>query len=158
LTVKTEPAVQKVAGSDSSLSSPSQEEPLSPATAKQKQYSKLRRHLGASIPPELVYKDKAAGATSPWIAPVLEYVPEDGLDSIYVFAGEEHDEEEISEESESEEGGESEELETRWEPPPETAANKPSRDGYCGKWMREEGGRRWLVSNYEDVVQALRDL
>jgi hypothetical protein len=24
--------------------------------------------------------------------------------------------------------------------------------------MREEGGRRWLVSNYEDVVQALRDL
>ena len=156
--MKTELALQEVAESDSSLSSPSESEPPSPATAKRNQYSKLRRHLGASIPPELVYKDKAVDTTSPWIAPVLEYVPEDGLDSIYVIAGEEHDEEEISEESESEESGESEELEIRWEPPPDTAANEPSRDGYCGRWMREQGGRRWLMNDYQDVVQALRDL
>jgi hypothetical protein len=140
-----------------SLEEPSSpEEPPSPATVKRKQFSKLRRHLGASLPPELVYGDEGVLATSPCKAPVLENVPEDEQDYVYLGMDGEED---SSEESESEESGESGHGELEWESQlPLDSMNKRPGDQHCGRWMREEGGRRWLISNYEEVIQALRDL
>jgi len=72
------------------------------------------------------------------------------------------EEEEDSEESESEESGEigqGETLELEWDSQsPSDSANKRSEQQHCGRWMREEGGRRRLITNYEDVLQALREL
>ena len=123
---------------------------------KQKQYSKLRRHLGASIPPELVYGDQGTSTISPYIAPVLEMVFEEERD--WKGVPELQKEEDSSDESESDESWESvnvKALEVRLGPP----SPKEGQEGrYRGRWMREQGGRRWLVSDYEDIIQALRDL
>jgi hypothetical protein len=138
------------------------EELLSPATAKRKQYSKLRRHLGASIPPELVYGEKGGVTINSSINPIVEHLPEGEQD--YTVAPGPHEENESSEESESEES-ESEESGNGkisdpglWPSPPSEPISEPSKHQYCGRWMREQGGRRWLVSNYREVIQSLREL
>jgi len=154
LSVRTEPASSL---EDTSTSSLLETEPPSPATMKKKQYSKLRRHLGASIPPELVYGDKGGVAVSPFVTPVLEMVFEEERD--WKTVPELHKEDDSSDESESEESWESINAERlKMRPPPPDSGKKCHKDKSCGRWMREKGGRRWLVSDYEDVIQALRDL
>ena len=72
-----------------------------------------------------------------------------------------HEEQDSYEECQSAESGQGKVLEPRWEFPPtpfEACTNQCSKSQYGGKWMREKDGRRWLVSNYEDVIQALREL
>jgi hypothetical protein len=29
---------------------------------------------------------------------------------------------------------------------------------YSNKWVREKGGQRWVDSNYDDILQSLREL
>jgi hypothetical protein len=140
------------------------EEPLSPATAKRKQYSKLRRHLGASIPPELVYGEKGGVTIDPSINPIVEHPPEGEQDYTYLTVApgpheeNESSEESESEESESEESGNGKMSDPGWSSPPSDPIREPSKHQYYGRWMREQGGRRWLVSNYREVIQSLREL
>jgi hypothetical protein len=157
LSVKTEPAAETLSLEDTLASSPLETEPPSPATMKDKQYSKLRRHLGTSIPPELVYGDNGGVAVNPFVTPVLEMVFEEERD--WKTVPELHKEDDSSDESESEESWEYINAEMlKVQPPPPDSAKKFYEDKSCGRWMREKGGRRWLVSDYEDVIQALRDL
>ncbi|KIM92242.1 hypothetical protein PILCRDRAFT_810276 [Piloderma croceum F 1598] len=157
LSVRTEPAAEASSLEDAPTSSPLDTEPPSPATMKKKQYSKLRRHLGASIPPELVYGDNGGVAISPFVTPVLEMVFEEERD--WKTVPELHKEDDSSDESESEESWEDINAEMlKMRPPPPDSAKKCHEDKSYGRWMREKGGRRWLVSDYEDVIQALRDL
>ncbi|EPQ60942.1 hypothetical protein GLOTRDRAFT_135531 [Gloeophyllum trabeum ATCC 11539] len=98
--------------------------PITPAVtaeeAKTKNFSKLRRFLGESVPPDLVLRphSRASSATSSEASdstpdPLL-VTPEEVVDSY---------------------------------------AKRMSR-----KWVREKKGQRWVESDYQDVLNALRKL
>lgn len=51
-------------------------------------------------------------------------------------------------------------LEIRWEPnqTSEVRGSESKRQGQGGRWMREHNNRRWVASDYMDVLSALRRL
>lgn len=104
-----------------------------------------------------MYGDNGGVAVNPFVTPVLEMVFEEERD--WKTVPELHKEDDSSDESESEESWEYINAKMlKVQPPPPDSAKKFYEDKSCGRWMREKGGRRWLVSDYEDVIQALRDL
>jgi hypothetical protein len=96
------------------------------------------------------------------MAPILDKVSEEEQNcTCWTSVAPDAHDEESSEESESEESWESIKNDRTLEvqlasPPPDSANNRPY--GFRGKWMREEGGRRWVIGDYQDVIEALRGL
>lgn len=138
-------------------------------TVKRKQHSKLRRHLGESIPAELIYGQKEdAGVTiSTRVTRHLDDVPEEnGKDYTFwkVAPGPDEDSDYDSDSTESE-GGQYDRhlgktLEMRWEPARAApgAESDGKRQRTIGKWLKEKDNRRWVASDYQDVLSALRKL
>ena len=157
LSLETLPSAPEFPQNDLSRSP---EKPPSPATTKRKQFSKLRRTLGASLPPELVCGEVRLIAIKP---PVLETVLEEERAYVYLtLPPGSHEEQDSCEECQSAECGQGNVLEPQWEFPPmpfeACTTHQCSKSQYGGKWMREKDGRRWLVTNYDDVIRALREL
>jgi hypothetical protein len=157
LSLETLPSAPEFPQNDLSRSP---KKPPSPATTKRKQFSKLRRTLGASLPPELVCGEVRLIAIKP---PVLETVLEEERAYVYLtLPPGSHEEQDSCEECQSAECGQGNVLEPQWEFPPmpfeACTTHQCSKSQYGGKWMREKDGRRWLVTNYDDVIRALREL
>lgn len=132
----------------------------SPMTARRKRMSKLRRHLGESIPDDLI--DRESGK----LLHELHIIREDqvysrntssaGAAMRKVIA--------ISDDTSdaSDESDDTEEDDYRWtvENGRTTLRATPSIKRYSKKWMKDKGGKRWTVEEdcYDDVLNALRAL
>ena len=132
-------------------------------TVKRKQHSKLRRHLGESIPAELIYGQKENAIDTRHLDDVPEEISQD-----YTFwkvapsPGEDSDSDSDSTVSG---GGQYDRhlgktLEMRWEPSRTTPGleSDGKRHPTIGKWLKEKDNRRWVARDYQDVLGALRKL
>ncbi|KAJ7747890.1 hypothetical protein DFH07DRAFT_830468 [Mycena maculata] len=120
---------------------PSAPEPPSPATARRRRISKLRRHLGESVQLEIFSDTESKGdvldictQTAVAVKKLLELDTADDSDtssdddaySLVFTHGQAH------------------------------CAVPVKR--YSRKWIREKGGQRWVEENYSDIIRDLRAL
>ena len=152
--------------SDSPVSVVSSIEPPSPMTVKRKQHSKLRRHLGESIPAELIYGQKENAVVTIGTRH-LDDVPEEISQDYTFWKVAPSPSEDSDSDSDSTVSGVGQydrhlgkTLEMRWEPSRITPGLESGgkRHRTIGKWLREKDNRRWVATDYQDVLGALRRL
>lgn len=121
-------------------------------TAKRKRYTKLNRHLGESVPYELVY-----GPSHPLPHLKLDEVPEEreyhsSQDALY------NPMKNIGNESDSSVEDNADEADYTWIMSNGMTRQELSKKRYSKKWIRERGGQRWIEEDYTHVLKALRTL
>ncbi|KAK0219688.1 hypothetical protein EDD85DRAFT_336748 [Armillaria nabsnona] len=173
LVVLTSPDALKPSNRDSQCLTPltpSIPQAPTPTTARRKRLSKLRRHLGETVPEELVSGNKLLPPTSKPSELDIEITSVSkselcfarsmkSADSNSVSTSEESEELETLEDDEDEGIGIvlAEDIdEDEWFQGTVFKAVQPRR--YSQRWYLEKGGKRWEDTDYTDILSRLRSL
>ncbi|KAK0460732.1 uncharacterized protein EV420DRAFT_1641266 [Desarmillaria tabescens] len=176
LVVLTSPDALKPSNRDSQCITPltpSIPQAPTPTTARRKRLSKLRRHLGETIPDELILGNKLLPPMSKQSELDIEIVSVShselcfarsmkspgSMDSNSVSTSEESEELDTLEDDEDEGIGivSAEDLdEHEWFQGTVFKAVQPRR--YSQRWYLEKGGKRWEDTDYTDILSRLRSL
>ncbi|KAJ7075128.1 hypothetical protein B0H15DRAFT_956782 [Mycena belliarum] len=125
-------------------------EPPSPATAKRKRISKLRRHLGESVAFELFPE---SDSTSPKGADLHSQTVFAVKKLLALSDGDAGSDNSDSSDEEGDEDNYSLMLITHDAEPLSVPVRRHSR-----KWIREKGGERWVEENISNILRELRSL
>ena len=133
------PSLRRVDSAYLSPLTPSIPQRPSPVTTKRKRIAKLRRHLGESIPPELVFRKANVGPERVETISRQLHVRIQNVKTVV-------------RDDESAHG-----VDRSWVTD-EAAFHPNAIRRFSRKWLQERGGRRWVEEDYEKILQALRAL
>ena len=151
------PSLRRADTSHLSPLTPSIPQCPSPVTTKRKRIAKLRRHLGESIPPELVFSGskptnnnnvKSDQRETIWASDVPGQLHV-RIQKVKVIVRDDDDHHHNGGGG----GGGGSRVVTD-----ETVSRPNGMNRFSRKWLQERAGRRWVENDYQKILQALRAL